>query len=84
MVWLLGLCYSGAMLQSIVKWMTHRSPEDYLWHRVALMPLFARLTDGKRQNQVGGQIWRRRNTVTHRWEYKQDEETYQEWCARQW
>lgn len=73
------------MWQSIMKRLRRRTPEDYLWHRVALMPLFARLTNGERQELAGGgQIWRRRNTVTHRWEYKQDVETMDNWRARQW
>lgn len=58
--------------------------EDYLWHprRSPLIPV--RLTDGTLSDASSlGQLWRRR-TRDGRWEFRQEEETADQYDARQW
>ena len=54
---------------------------ETLWHKCR-SPFFMRRTVDGGWTSGHGQTWRRWNGK--RWEYRQDEETKEEWEARQW
>lgn len=70
-------------LRSFLRVFYGRVPPDdpSLWHKwTTIFPV--RLINGKRERLVG-QVWRRRGP-DGRWQYKQDDETDEEWSDRQW
>lgn len=60
----------------------NKTPKDGLWH--PHKPLFfVRLNNGK-LSHAQGQIWRRWKDGATAWEYQQEEETEEEFDARQY
>jgi hypothetical protein len=56
--------------------------DEALWHKCH-PPIFPRRTVDEGRTWKVGQTWRRRN-AEGKWEYKQDEETLQEYFDRQY
>lgn len=54
--------------------------DETLWHKRLRAPWYAR-TNGHFLD-LNGQIWRRKHNG--KWEYQQDEETPEDFVARQW
>lgn len=70
-------------LKAAIREFYGRTPpaDDRLWHKWDDPLLPVRLVTGEWSFPFG-QIWRRRGPDG--WEYKQDDETEEEWAARQW
>lgn len=56
-------------------------PSIPIWEKA--WPLFPHRTVDGGWTSGCGQVWRRRR-ADNKWEYQQDEETYEEWLDRQW
>lgn len=56
-----------------------RGEDETLWHKCSSFP--PHRTIGGKWTLMPGQVWRRK--VNGKWQYKQDEETAEDWAERQ-